>query len=245
MHDSPNIAILLTATINVGATPDVAHVSSSERRADYARGLAPWLAVPGLHVVLCENSGADLEAFRDAPRAHGSELELIGFHGSDVAVLRGKGAGEAELIAHAFASSSALRDADLVVKVTGRLVVRNTEQFLRGIRAAEGVEVFADLRLRQRISVADSRVFAARPSFYFDRLLKRADRMDDPAGSYFEHVLAQAVHAVAADGEPWDLLPVYPEVVGRSGTTGDRYRSGLLIRLAHHVEFAIRRRIVR
>ena len=238
------ISLLLTGTIDPGATPFVTLVDPDARRMDYKQALDSWRTVRGIdHIVFCENSHQDLADFRT--HAHTGDFEAISFDGNQSAQRGGKGAGEFAIIDHALRNSSELATSDLVLKSTGRLTVHNAEKLIQLVRdqARADVDVLCDLRTH--LSVAESRVFFARPEFLRDRLLPLAPIVDDHAGVYFEHALARATHLSLADGRRWRPLPCAPRIAGRSGSTGDRYPDSLPMRAAFGVRAWLERRLHR
>jgi hypothetical protein len=240
MSSRPRIAIVLTATIDPGATPFLAIRDPAERLADYRRSLRSWLASPVPHpVVMCENSGADLtqlEVTADES-AQARDFELLGFEGNTVAQSRGKGAGELEILKYVLAESRIARDADLLLKVSGRYYVANIRPLLRRTFALGPADSYVDLWWYLKTSYSDC--FLATPKFLNAHLLPRANDINDSAGSYLEHSLASAVMACVADGGRWLPLGSAPHLVGSSGTHGGSAGDSL----PRRVVAGVRRRI--
>lgn len=214
-----SITVLLTATINPGATRLVARNDPELRLADYESALRSWISVePAVRVVFCENSGHDLATLlRLITRQSSDRLEILGFSGNTGGHLKGKGFAELGTIAHAMVASRLLSGADLIVKCSGRIFIRNAPRFLRSVAACEGDVICT---LKRFLSFADSRVFCATPAFIREHLQPRQDFMDDARGVYFEHMLASAVTDAVAHGKRWRPFPVLPRIQGISGTNG-------------------------
>jgi hypothetical protein len=233
---SPRIAIVLTATIDPGETPFLAIRDPVERLTDYRRSLQAWLTSPVEHpVVLCENSGADLAPLEATANesSKGREFELLGFDGNAVAQSKGKGAGEVEIIRHVLAESRIVAEADLVMKVSGRYYIANVETLLRRTLALGPADSYLDLWWYLKSSYSDC--FLATPEFLDTHLLPRADAIDDHAGTYFEHCLAQAVLASVAQDGKWLPLGSGPRLVGSSGTHGGSVADSLPRRMLGEV----------
>jgi len=197
----------------------VARNDPSVRLQDYMSALEAWLssgAAP--RVVFCENSGHDLGPLkRVAGSRTAREIEFLSFFGNQRGVTKGKGHSELRLLEHAIRESELIAKSDVVVKCTGRLTVRNGIAVLRAIAASE-FDVMCSLK--QHLAFADSRLFAATPSFIERYLLARVDMIDDTAGVYFEHALACAIASAVADRKQWRPFPIFPRIEGISATDG-------------------------
>lgn len=145
------ITLLLTATIDPGATLSVTRRDPQIRLNDYVSALEAWLSCAVTRrVVFCENSGFDLSPLGDlAARYRDRTVELISFHGNDAGPLRGKGYSEFRLIEHAMHASTLLGGSDIVFKCTGRLTARNAVPLLKAIAASDFAAGTAALSGRQ------------------------------------------------------------------------------------------------
>jgi hypothetical protein len=110
---------------------------------DYEQGLDSWLASGACRrVVFCENSGYDLASLEAlAARYAGAEVEFISFRGNESGANKGKGHAELGVLGHALATSRLLADCDVVLKCTGRLIVRNASKLLPPLAAAEALQL--------------------------------------------------------------------------------------------------------
>ncbi len=216
--------ILLTSCISPGTMPDVVRRDIHHRLQDYAEVIQNLSrSVRNGQIVYCDNSGYDLEQLSRIPETIGSTSawEFISLDGNKQNDL-GKGYGEMEIIRHALSHSSLITPDRRVLKVTGRLSLRNSCSILTNIeKDATSAEIFCDLRGNLRW--ADSRVFASSVRFLREYLLPLGSTLNDSLGISFEHVLARAAHAAMSDGLAWAMLPETPDLVGVSGTSGTRY----------------------
>jgi hypothetical protein len=214
-----SIVLLLTATIDPGATIMVVRRDPLIRLQDYRTALESWLssgAIP--RIVFCENSGYDLTSLQRLATPHvGRDVEFISVSGNQHGATKGKGYAELSMIEHAMQRSELISNSDVVVKCTGRLTVRNATRVLRSAAACD-FDVMCSLR--QHLTFADSRLFAATPEFIRHYLLPKADMIDDNAGVYFEHALACATTSALADRKRWRPFPIFPRIEGISGTDG-------------------------
>lgn len=217
---SAPLVLLATATIDPRGAALTARSDPTVRRADYQRALTAWLAATAVPVVFCENSGSDLRPLQRAVPA--GRVDWLSFDASPYPPEKGKSYGEALIIRHAIEHSARIADATTVVKVTGRLFVRNAARILAGLSSAR-FDVASELRLGA-LEWSDSRLVAASPAFLTDYLLPECERIDErrPITGTMEGALARAVLRRVADGGTWMPLPRCPVFEGYSGTVGTR-----------------------
>lgn len=222
------VSLLLTATIDPGSTAGVARADPKLRLADYQASLVKWIKAEGFHaLVFCDNSAVETSSIVEVAASH-ERLEIVSFDGNYSALARGKGAGELDIIRHAFRQSPALSSSDMVLKVTGRLYVRNYLALLRALKTAPADTVHVNLG--EYAQWADSRCFAAAPSFYTCHLLNPPIQPDDSTGMYLEHVMARSVHMAIAKGAQWRPWPCAVRYLGHSGSSGLAYTDHVLNR---------------
>jgi hypothetical protein len=211
-------AVLLTATIDPGSTKLVARNDPIVRFDDYRRALLSWRSQSHVPIVFCENSGYDLSSLR-APidERPGCTVEFLSFDKNHHAATRGKGYAELELIRDALATSRVLASSSVIIKCTGRLIVPNACRVIRSITACD-FDVMCTLK--QNLSFADTRVFAATPRFLQDHLFPMVNLIDDDGGTYLEHAVACAVGDALAHRKRWRPFPTLPRIQGISGTHG-------------------------
>lgn len=140
MHAAAPNAVLLTATVAPPSDArNLARRDVQQRLQDYLQAFDFYLAElrNGAFdaLVLCENSGFDLEPFAAKARAAGLEqrVELIEHSGLDHPARYGRGYGEFKLVDHAMQHSgliASLGGQVQVWKVTGRYRVRNLAQLV-------------------------------------------------------------------------------------------------------------------
>lgn len=238
---SRSTALLLTATIDPGTTPLVERRNPLTRLQDYESALDTWLRSGAVsRVVFCENSGYDLAPLKEIARRHGGgcEVEFIELADNGSGAVRGKGHAELRLIERALRTSRLLARSDVIVKCTGRLTVRNASPVLEAIGAAD-FDIMCGLK--QFLSFADSRLFAATPAFIETYLLPRSGMIDDGASVFLEHALACAAASAVADRLLWRPFPILPCIAGISGTSGKSMTDGTLKRITRAVYHRVSR----
>jgi hypothetical protein len=231
--------LLLTATVDPGACVMTARADPAQRLEDYRSALRGWIASRSFtRIVWCESSRWPLSAFADlqamAADAH-IALDLVSYFGQDFDMTLGKGYGELGIIQHAIDHVPALADdRAVIVKVTGRYVVPNIAPLLRLLQASAPPAFICDLR--NDLTVADSRIFAATRSAMRTYLTPLRSLANDSAQVFFEHLLARAVHAAMGAGLAWRMMPMVPDVIGIGASTGKRHTASLSKILRHRLK---------
>lgn len=219
------VHILLTATVDVGGVGLMQRSDPSVRLRDYQQAIAWWDRLEGADapdsITVCENSATMI-----AP-SNGGEWQHVRVHswpGQNFPRHLGKGYGEMQTISTALTDhGSSWEDNDWLVKCNGRYTVPAIKRLCRHLRNLDDIALVADMTRNQ--TWCDSRLFAARVSCWKKYIIPTLPRLNDSTGSAFEYALAQAAHALMANGERFALLPFIPRIIGVSGSTGHNYRS--------------------
>jgi hypothetical protein len=214
-----SVTVVLTAAVTPTVTQRVSVADPGQRAREYAAALTRWAGTArqlGLNLVVVETTGAPREALWPA----GVEGRHLSFVADPADSARGKGAVEAAAIDHALAHAPELR-AGTAYKCTGRLWVANAADLLGALPPTTA-------RIRRTLdwSWVDSRLVGASVDLWRGALAGMGADVDDRAGHYLEHVLADRLRrAWATDGAAVQRLGRRPVYVGRSGSTGIDYRS--------------------
>ncbi|MBM0744686.1 hypothetical protein JOY44_24290 [Phormidium sp. CLA17] len=123
---SSNEVLLVTASINIKATPYVSITDKEERLLQYLIGLVSWIKLTNIKtIVFCENTNTpyDFSKIIEFASSQGKILEVILFQGNDGAQKYGKGYGEGKIVEYALENSQYLRDSVDFYKITGRLFI--------------------------------------------------------------------------------------------------------------------------
>ena len=214
--------LLLTATVAPQNVPNLKRSNVHLREGDYINSLTRWLTMD-IPVVFVENSFYDsariAALLADRPNCEYLRLD------SAVSYL-GKSHGEAEIMAYAFANSQLIRESDVIVKITGRLFIKNAPVLLRAFDALPDVTIMG--WLKENLSFADSRFFICSKPFYQKFLLPELHLVDEAQKMYIEHVTARAVHLCLAEGYQWRMFSQMPVYEGYSGTADFKYKNDFL-----------------
>lgn len=191
--------VILTACVDPMGCCLLRRADPVLRLADYEAALRMWLGTP-YPLLFVENSGAPLGGIPDLIAAHRDRAELLQFSGNRYPRHLGKGYGEMEIISYAMDHSIMIRQHPRLVKVTGRLFVRN-----HVVLSGAG-------HRRQRRN--RSEVFACDHPF-LRSLLALHEHLDDSLGVYFEHAMAEAASAY-----PFVRFDQEPVLCGHHASTG-------------------------
>jgi hypothetical protein len=120
--------LLITASIEISNTRDVAIRDRLERQRQYLQGLVAWITLTDLPIIVfCENTNTsyDFTPIIELASRHHKTLEVLVFSGNDKAQIYGKGFGEGEIVAYAMKNSRYLSQSQTFYKITGRLFIQN------------------------------------------------------------------------------------------------------------------------
>jgi hypothetical protein len=224
--------LLLTGTIAPNDVPNLKRMSRSERERDYFNSLRKWLEMD-YTVIFVENS--NYKSILIDSLQNYSNFEYLKFI-SNYSTL-GKSHGEAEIIEFAFNNSRLLNNYDIIVKITGRLFVNNLINVINIFGEKRKVYVIGWFKFN--LEFADSRIIAAKKSFYENYLIKEFANVDESKGIYLEHIYARAIHRCMADGLLWQMPSEVPVFEGVAGTANVQYNNNLLRRWKRNIIFGV------
>lgn len=213
--------ILLTACINPGGMPFTVVSDATQRLNQYLLALQFYLQNTSCPIVFVDNSNMDKTPFLEYESQYGSRLEILSFDGNKVKT-QGKGLGEMEIIEYALIHSkfNLLLDKHRIVKITGRLIVRNINSLLKCDKWHLYPYKSIVCHVNSDLTFADSRIFISLGSF-MNLLVKQKKYLNDTKGIYFEHLLCQQIK----QQKTFTFFPFItePHFEGISGSTGMKY----------------------
>lgn len=213
--------ILLTACINPGGMPFTVVSDATQRLNQYLLALQFYLQNTSCPIVFVDNSNMDKTPFLEYESQYGSRLEILSFDGNKVKT-QGKGLGEMEIIEYALIHSkfNLLLDKHRIVKITGRLIVRNINSLLKCDKWHLYPYKSIVCHVNSDLTFADSRIFISLGSF-MNLLVKQRKYLNDTKGIYFEHLLCQQIK----QQKTFTFFPFItePHFEGISGSTGIKY----------------------
>jgi len=237
------VVLLLTATIQVGDVIFCDRRDTEVRLHDYLQAFRFWIGEPLIcRIVFVENSGYDLQAFRElvaTVRRDDLEVEFLSFVQAPFPRTLGKSYGEAKIVEFALQHSTAIARSETVIKCTGRYYATNFFRVWPDVEATG--DSYVVVNFYRFPSECDSRIFAASKHFLSDYFSAAAGRIDDSRRYYFEMALADAATAASTDGRVVRAFPGGGFLIdGVQASTNSMYRYPYWKRLTYRVIALIR-----
>lgn len=209
-----NRLLFLTSTVKPSVIPYWGSVEV--RKKEYINAIKFYLERTPYKILIVDNSGYDFNV--DFPNE--GRLEALSFVETSKNI-KGKGYGEILLMEYGFKHSKFIREADQIVKITGRHIIKNIEKLLTFCN--QGKAVYVDSTLK--IDFARSYFFVAPKSFYISNLFLKKELMNDGKGVYLEHILAQSIREWMNNKNLYYefFRPIYIE--GRPGISAVSYKT--------------------
>jgi hypothetical protein len=200
-------------------------------------------------VTLIENSGADLTPFHEMAQRrnrYNKKVEFIGVDCNDYDRALGIGYGEFWLMDEGVRRSQFLGAGpdSTIVKLTGRLVVRNLTQILHCIPKDADMVLDVHPGKDPADGIVESRLMVISHAFYLSKIVGMYKRINGTKNITAEHCLYQVVRN-SPGSRIVPRLPKEPLWVGYSGSTGIRYDSlSMRLRHPHRVLRRVMRRLL-
>ena len=190
----------------------------SVRKQQYLNAIDFYLKRTTLPIVFCENTLFDFSPLYYSEISSG-RFEYLTFDGNNFDRAKGKGYGEIGIMEYAYANSILLRDADIVIKITGRLIVQNIARLVK-MNKLVIYPVIQTLFGNQKMM--DSRIILAPSTFFKKYFFLQKEFINDSEQIYFEHALYNAV--ISQSQYFYFPLLIVPRFSGQSGTSGNYYK---------------------
>lgn len=201
--------LCMTATIRPNTTM-VSRADVEERLADYKKCIRFYLDQTNLPIYFLENSDYDLSEDVDFKEYQASKrFHLLRFE-SHPDTEKGKGFQEFYTLDR-FVKNHL--EADVLIKVTGRYVVKNIAKLIPHLKAPLNID------LHRKMKVAITGFFAVDKSGYLDHFYEKYSLANDAEGRYIEHVLYDEIMHSDLKSKT-QLLPENPQYRGVSGSYG-------------------------
>ena len=227
--------LLLTACVNPNGMGMTALQDIDARRKQYLETIEWYLNNTKASIVFVENSGNDLSfAFTDY--INKGRLECLTFTGNDYDKSKGKGVGEAEIIQYGLNNSTLLKDSASIIKITGRLKCNRINTIIKKCHKLDTVYSSYTKDGCGNV-ISNSQVFVFVKRFWDDYFYPYVDNINDCKGTYFEHVLYNAIKQWKRDGNKFDNFWFPLDIEGVSGSTGKTItsNSSFFIETIHYV----------
>lgn len=213
--------ILLTACVNPNGMALTALQDTDERLKQYEDALNWYLINTNLPILFVENTDCDISPKYKAWIEKG-RLEMLTFRGNDYPRVLGKGYGEAKILEHALNHSIFLKDTDIIIKITGRLICRNINTIIRRCKRPDTMmsEVIKDRWNRMQCK---SQVVVLPKRYLKDFFLPCSDHLNDTEHYWFEHLLWDASIKWQQNVGRFREFVSLPKIMGQSGSMGTMY----------------------
>ena len=230
--------LFLTASIDPKNTPQVGRHSIQTRENDYFNALSNFSKL-GFSIVFCENSGFHSEKIINF--CIQNRIEYLSFISKES--YKGKGHGEKEIFDFALVNSKYLSDADYIIKVTGRIFIKNIDLIINNFSKKE---FLVSTNLTRNLTWSDSRLIIFKKEFYFDYFeISLKKDLDESKGVVFERCLARACHKAMSDNHLWVPIPNYPHYIGYNASTNEMYQKNIYKRIKYMIYYNIKLFVLR
>lgn len=180
------ITILLTGCIHPNTKEGLVISDAAVRKKQYIDAIHWYLANTPYNIVFCENSGTDIS--NDVVIEDG-RVEFLTYTSKPLKVDYGKGLREMEIIEYAITHSSVLMNSDIIIKGTGRLILKNIVSVVSWLSNYKTTD-FCSIWMSIKMWMCDSRFFFCSPSF-LRIFVGYKDRVNDRIN--FERILATCI----------------------------------------------------
>ncbi len=224
--------LLLTGCVNPNGMALTALKDVDERKNQYIKALEWYIENTFYDIVFVENTGFDMGPFFEDSTKSG-RLECLTFQGNDYDKSLGKGYGEALILKYALENSQKISNADLIVKITGRLIVKNINVIIN--ECSDERSLYVKEFYLQRLWFVS--YFFIAPRSYYQLFVKNYKCLNDSEGYYFEHLMCDISREWTACGHRVREI-FHPLIVrGQSGSTGSNYKTGFLFAAKSYIKY--------
>ncbi|EAZ79803.1 hypothetical protein [Algoriphagus machipongonensis] len=229
------IVILLSATIKPFMETFMAARSIEEREEDYFKAAEFYLG-KGFPVVFVENSMYHSERIFNLKNRF-PEFEILQFESTSSHL--GKGHGEKQLMDYALANSTLLAQSEYLLKITGRYIVQNIQEFIGGLETDMKPVYINFLR---DLTWGDTRILLMSKAYYKEIFAPFCDQyLDEKNNVILERVFARSVHHHMSKGGTFGFWPVYPSYLGFDGSYGDPIKFSFFKKMKYQYYFKLKR----
>lgn len=171
-------------------------------------------------IIFCDNSGHEpnKEIIGLAKKCE-KEFEWLYFKGNTEKVIRqGKGYGEAEIVKYVLEHSKIISEQDYLIKVTGRLLVKNIELLKR--MSNKEIRIWP-IKVDESKFYINTRIYMIPIKVYRKYMIDIENMVDDYNGIYFEHAFGICLKN---SGIKYKKFKIAPWIEGMSASTGNIYK---------------------
>lgn len=217
-----NPVILLTACVNPGGMSATKLQDTQVRLEQYKQALFFYLSETPYKILFVENSLYD---FSNEVRSYIDEgrLEYLTFSGNNYDPSLGKGYGEAQIILYAMNNSHFLKEASVIIKITGRIIVENVMQLYSMAHLSTKKNAMIACNIRPSKNLGTSTFFVCKKEFLTNYFFPHINRINDANHVWFEHILFQSIIQCRKENGKCLIFPRPIRIKGVAGTTSLSY----------------------
>lgn len=214
MNFESDLIILMTATVSPNGMCLTKLQNAETRKAQYLHAINYYLEHTPFKIVFCENTGTYLFHEIRSPKKY-ERLEYLTFNNNDRKDL-GKGYGEARIIKYAINNSQFIRQANYIIKVTGRVIIENIKELLKIQYSSESLIVLEFTNIEFAASVCFISPKSWLLQFSIEQIRKCEENNIDVR---FEKTLSESLITTP----DLKIKEFYPLITGISGYSGTPY----------------------
>ena len=221
-----NYILLITGCAS--PNPNVPHLKvkeRAEREKQYYESIKYYItSTPIKNIIYCDNSLAQksYEIARLAKK-NNKEFEWLAFEGNQKKVIeQGKGYGEGEIIYYAITHSRIIKEDSYLIKVTGRLIVKNLSFILKFTNPRQ--IYFHPIKTVDGRIYINTRLYMMPVVIYRSYFVDAYKQVDDRNLFFLEHAFGSAVKDNSIKFNCFITAPIYE---GISGSKGNVYQYNL------------------
>lgn len=217
-----NKVLFMTACINPNGMSNTALQNVEERKRQYVHAINYYLNHTDLQILFVENSGCDISSLFESAIMQG-RIEMLTYFGNHFDRSLGKGYGEGLIMRYALSHSKFLKDSNLVVKVSGRHIVKNINQIVALTERLRNQREFVACDINTKTRGANSDMFIGSVDFYrfFDQYV---EHINEAKEIWFEHALYSAIVGFCKGKRNFVYLPLPLNQEGISGSMGIKFK---------------------
>lgn len=216
---SDKIVLLLTACINPKGMSFTVVNNEIDRLHQYLISLNWYLVNTKFKILFVENTNYDVSAyFKEYIEA--GRLECLTFDGNSFDPALGKGFGESLIIEYALSNSIFLQFSNLIIKITGRIIVENIATLVKNTSPNC---VYADFGRSKNDRDKLFSVCVIAPVHFWNLFIQNKTMINDSNGVYFEHILKYTVDRWIENKGRFSIIHRPIKYIGKSGSTGQDY----------------------
>ena len=172
-------------------------------------------------IVFCDSSNAKEESYlTNLAKKYNKNFEWISFVGNNSLVNKfGKGYGEGEIIEYALRNSILLKKSDYILKITGRMIVKNIDLIIK-TSCKYDFYCYPILFNNQNVFLS-TKMYIISKKLYEEYFLNKYNLVRDMENIYLENIFAKTV---LDNNLKTKVFRIDPDFVGYSGTTGEKLK---------------------